>query len=94
MLEIVRLDLQEAKHGHDFANRHTWSGLKQIEETWNVLLHVKLDLDVGEGWAWLLPHILQPLVGNLLELVHLLKELVHVLKPFVEDDLLRFFCQK
>jgi hypothetical protein len=40
MLEIVGLNLQKAKDGHNLANRNSGLWLQQVEQTWNVLLHI------------------------------------------------------
>ena len=91
MLEVVRLDLQEAEDTHDLADWHSWIRLNQVEQTWDILLHVELHLDVLERWPDNLPVVLQSLICNLFELVYSLEELVHIRDTLVEQYVLRVF---
>jgi hypothetical protein len=80
--------LQKAKDRHNLTNGYTWCWSEEIEETWDVLLEIKLDLDVLESGARHLPDILEALTSDLLEIVDLAEETLHVLNAIGEHFIL------
>ena len=94
MLQVVRFYLQEAENWHDFADGNSWLWLEEIEESWNILLHVQLNFNMIKTWPAKLPHVLQALAGDPFKLVDLDEELVHVFDPLVEADVLRAFWKE
>ena len=88
MLQVVRLDLKVAEDGHDLTYLDLWIELNQIEQTWNVLLKIQLNLDGMKTGTVLLPNVQQIGISYLLKLINFLVECVHVLRGFLHDQVL------
>lgn len=78
VLEVVRLNLQEAEDGHYLAKLYLRVQLYQVEETGDVLLQIKLDLNGMETGTMLPPPLEKMRIGYLLELIDFPDKGVHV----------------
>ena len=82
------LDLQKTENRHYFRDRHFWNWSKEIKQAWNILLKIQLDLQGLEKWSWLLPDVLETLIGNLFKLIDFLKEIIHVTHALLKHSVL------
>lgn len=91
MLEVEGFDLEVAEDRDDFGYGDLGLGLEEVEETRDIFLEVQLYFERLEGWAYLLPHVVQTLIGNLFKLVDFVEELVHVQQALLEYRVLGIF---
>lgn len=85
MRQVGCLDIKVGEHCQNFGDLDSASHLQDVEQSWNVLLDIQLDVEGLIRHVFDPPNVLHVTVRVVLELCQLLDEVVDVCNVVVED---------